>query len=111
MSDYTPPPAQTPVPTPAGQPQYGYQPTYAPPTNALAIVALILALVAPPGGIIAGHIALGQIKRTGESGHGLALAGVIIGYAYTALVLLIIVFSFAVPLVILGIVGSAGGFS
>ena len=35
------------------------------------------------GGIIAGHIALGQIKRTGEGGRGMALAGSIIGYVYT----------------------------
>jgi hypothetical protein len=31
-------------------------------------------------GIITGHISLGQIKRTGESGHGMALAGTIIGW-------------------------------
>ncbi len=30
-------------------------------------------------GIICGHIALGQIRRTGEAGHGLALAGTVLG--------------------------------
>ena len=61
----------------------------APRTNTLAIVALILGIFIPLGGIICGHIALGQIKRTGEAGHGLALAGTIIGYALTALGILI----------------------
>ena len=37
-------------------------------TNTLAIVALILGILVPIGGIICGHIALGQIKRTGETG-------------------------------------------
>jgi hypothetical protein len=59
-------------------------PAYAPApaagrTNVLAIVALILGIVVPIGGIICGPIALGQIKRTGESGRGLAIAGIIIG--------------------------------
>ena len=30
--------------------------------------------------IITGHIALSQIKKTGEQGRGLAIAGLIIGY-------------------------------
>ncbi len=60
----------------------------APPTNTLAIVALILGFVVPLGGIICGHLALGQIKRTGESGHGLAMAGTVIGYVLTGLTVL-----------------------
>ncbi len=66
-----------------------YEPTpYAAPygqakTNTLAIIALILGFVIPPGGIIVGHIALGQIKKTGEAGRGLALAGTILGYVLT----------------------------
>jgi len=89
----TPPPAAPAPPVqptyPAyGQPAQGY---YAPPTNTLAIVALVLAFVVPLGGIICGHIARGQIKRTGEGGDGLALAGLIIGYAFTGLTVLIVV--------------------
>lgn len=53
-------------------------------TNTLAIIALILGIVVPIAGIITGHIALGQIKRSGEAGHGLALAGTVIGYVLTA---------------------------
>lgn len=48
-------------------------------TNTLAIVALILGIVVPLGGIIVGPIALSQIKRTGENGRGLAIAGIVIG--------------------------------
>lgn len=43
-----------------------------------------------PAGIITGHMALSKIKRTGEGGRGLALAGTIIGYVGTALGLLAI---------------------
>jgi hypothetical protein len=51
----------------------------------------VLAFVFPLGGIVCGHIARGQIKRTGEGGDGLALAGLIIGYAFTGLILLIVI--------------------
>lgn len=66
-------------PTPYTAPAAGTGPR----TNTLAIIALIAAFVVPLAGIIVGHIALGQIKRTGEAGHGLALAGTILGYVFT----------------------------
>ncbi|MEN2741087.1 DUF4190 domain-containing protein [Microbacterium sp. X-17] len=98
---YAQPPQQ-----PYGQPQYGqpvppspqYPGAYPPPvytpyptgprTNPLAIVSLISSLVglfiipiiASIVGVITGHISLSQIKKTGENGHGMALAGVIIGW-------------------------------
>jgi uncharacterized membrane protein len=80
-----------------------YQPGTVAPTNTLAIVALILGFVVPLGGIICGHIALGQIKRTGENGHGLALAGTIIGYVLTGLTILFVVIY---VIVIAAVVGS-----
>lgn len=95
------PPAAQPYAQPYAQQPYaqqqpygaaGYQPGLVPPTNTLAIVALVLGFVVPLGGIIAGHIALGQIKRTGEGGQGLALAGTIVGYVLTGLGLLIAIF-------------------
>ena len=49
--------------------------------NVLAIVGFVLAFVVSLGAVICGHIALSQIKRTGEKGRGLALAAVILGYA------------------------------
>jgi len=58
-------------------------------TNTMAILALVLALVFPPAGIVCGHIAKRQIAQTGEEGSGLATAGLIIGYVLTGLYLLI----------------------
>jgi heme A synthase len=60
-------------------------------TNVLAIVSLVTAFFVSLAAIITGHIALAQIKRTGEKGRGLALAGVILGYAGIALGTLVIV--------------------
>jgi heme A synthase len=57
----------------------------------LAIVSLVTAFIVSLAAIITGHIALAQIKRTGEKGRGLALAGVILGYAGIALGTLVIV--------------------
>ncbi len=85
-----PAPAQY-APGPSGAQPYGYTGQLVPRTNTLAIVALILSLTVSLGGIICGHIALSQIKRTGEGGYGLALAGTIIGYVFTGFVLLYLV--------------------
>ena len=78
------------------------------PTNVMAIVALVAAFVFPLAGIVVGHIALGQIKKTGEAGHGLALAGTVLGYVFTVVWLLIIVFSFILPFLLIGAAGSYG---
>lgn len=86
MSDVTPPPAAAP---------YAAAPT-GPKTNTLAIVSLVtgivslfipIALVA----VITGHIALGQIKRLGENGRGLAIAGLILGYVGIVLAIIVLV--------------------
>jgi len=74
-----PPPSYTPAPTPA-QP-YGAQAK----TNVLAIISLVAAFVFPLAGIVTGHIALSQIRKTGEQGHGLAKAGLILSYVFVAL--------------------------
>ena len=79
MSDPTPP-----------QPALGAG-GYAPPTNTMAILALVLSFVVPVAGIICGHLALGQIRRTGEPGRELALAGLIVGYVTTALIVLMVI--------------------
>ncbi|MBB5641369.1 thioredoxin domain-containing protein [Cryobacterium roopkundense] len=63
----------------------------APKTNSLAIVALASSFFIGVVGIVTGYIALGQIKARGESGRGIALAGVIIGWVQTAIVALVIV--------------------
>ena len=49
--------------------------------NVLSIISLVTSiLLVSIVGIITGHIALSQIKKTGEKGHGLALWGTILGY-------------------------------
>ena len=96
---------------PPGQPYYGPQPAYppyqqpyppyaayppAPPTNGLAIAALVCGVggfvigVSFIPAIICGHLARGQIRRTGEQGGGLALAGLILGYVGGALFIVLI---------------------
>ena len=62
-----------PVPTQYAQPQ---QERF----NTLSIVAFILAFVVSLGAVICGHIALSQIKRTGERGRGLAIWALVLGY-------------------------------
>lgn len=101
-----PPPAYGSYPSapPAGAQPYGapaYTPYPAPPkTNTLAIVSLIASLagifivplIGSIAGVITGHISLGQIKRNGENGRGLALAGTIVGWVGTAFAVLGIIF-------------------
>jgi len=74
-------------------------------TNTLAVVSLVAAIasfvahiIPAVGGftvaliaVITGHIARGQIKRTGEQGMGMATAGMVIGYIHIALILLVVV--------------------
>lgn len=83
-----------------GQPQYpppGYaQPYAAPPTNTMAILALVFAFVFAPVGVVLGFLARKQIKETGEAGDGLALAGIIVGGIFTALIIIYIIFLFVV---------------
>ncbi|MCO1578701.1 DUF4190 domain-containing protein [Crossiella sp. SN42] len=49
-------------------------------------------------GIIFGAIALNQIKRTGDEGRGMALAGLIVGCVWVGLFLLV----FLIPLLFVG---------
>jgi len=89
-----PPPQQGPGgtygPPPGQQPYGGYQPQYGYPpqsrgTNGFAIASLVCAFFCSPLGLIFGFIARGQIRRTGEGGDGLALAGIIVSAASIAL--------------------------
>jgi peptidyl-prolyl cis-trans isomerase B (cyclophilin B) len=65
----------------------------------MAIAALVSALAGllvscgllSPLGIIFGHISLSQIKRTGESGRGMAIAGLVIGYLSLAGIALMVI--------------------
>ena len=91
------------------QPQYVQRP-FGPSsrTNGLAGVSLGFGLgqiIVPIFGaiiaIVTGHVARGQIRRTGENGDGLAIAGLVLGYIGILIPIL---------LVVLGVVlGSASG--
>lgn len=70
-------------------------------TNVLAIVGLILAIFFPLIGAILGHVALSQIKKTGEEGRGLALAAVIVGWTLTGLAVVGVIVAF-IPFLVLG---------
>jgi peptidyl-prolyl cis-trans isomerase B (cyclophilin B) len=61
-----------------------------PPTNGMAIAALVLAFVFFPLGIVLGHVARGQIKRSGEGGRGLATAALILGYLQVAVIVVMV---------------------
>lgn len=65
-----------------------YQQPARPGTNVFAVLALVLSFFIGILGIVFGHIARAQIRRTGEGGAGLALAGLIIGYVWVGLFVL-----------------------
>ncbi|NLU80762.1 DUF4190 domain-containing protein [Micromonospora sp. HNM0581] len=97
------PPPGYPATYPPTQPGYGYG--YPPPgygypqrkTNSMAIVALVLSLIGigscitAPVGAILGHVAIRQIRQTGESGEGMAKAAIIVGWILTGLLALVII--------------------
>ena len=87
-----PPPPTPPAPTgyqaPGGT--YGGQPQK---TNGFAIASLVLGILGVVLlGLIFGYIALSQIKRSGgtQGGRGLALVGVILRWAWLAIVIIIV---------------------
>lgn len=104
-------PAPSSAPPYASAPQQAYQPGAYPPSayggygyaapqksNVLSIISMIssiagfiwiLPFLGSVAGVIMGHISLGQIKRTGEKGRGMALAGIIVGYVGLAFLLVI----------------------
>ena len=74
-----PAPVQSAYGYPANGVPYAYQP--ARPTNVLCIITLVLGVLGfalVP--VITGHIALAQIKRTGDEGRGMTIAGLVLGY-------------------------------
>jgi Domain of unknown function (DUF4190)/Domain of unknown function (DUF1707) len=82
------------APVPSAPPQYAR-------TNALAITSLVCGIaqmmfgpLATIPAVVCGHMARSQIRRTGEQGAGMALAGLILGWVgvgFTALVVIIAV--------------------
>ena len=88
-SEPPPPPPGAPG-GPGAQPWPGY--AYPPPpaqagTNGFAIASLVLGLIAAfPLGIIFGIVALAQIKRSGQQGKGLAIAGIVLSVVWLILI-------------------------
>lgn len=92
-------PGSSPYPTAAGYVQVGVLPT--PANNTLAVVSLVCGILALCTGltaipaVICGHMALGQIKRSGGvmRGHGMAVAGLVLGYLEISLIAIYIIFA------------------
>ena len=98
-------PQSAPPASPVGYPAGGYSGygygtpgPAAPPTNGLAIAAMICSLVGfatcitAPVGAVLGHVARKQIRERGEAGDGMALTGIIVGWILTVLFIALIIF-------------------
>jgi Domain of unknown function (DUF4190) len=74
---------------------YGYQPVAG--TNGMAIASFVCSLVGYSCGVglilgvIFGFVALSQIKRSGQNGRGMAIAGIIIGAVPIVIILGILI--------------------
>jgi Domain of unknown function (DUF4190) len=74
-------------------PPYPYPPYpgYRPGTNGFAIAALVCSFFSIVGGILGivfGSVALGQIRERGQSGRGMAIAGIVIGSCWVCFFLI-----------------------
>jgi peptidyl-prolyl cis-trans isomerase B (cyclophilin B) len=56
----------------------------------MAVASLVCAFLVAPLAIVFGHVALSQIKRSGERGRELAVAGLVLGYLFTVLAIVAI---------------------
>lgn len=106
----TPWPPQPPAAWPAQQTPWPAQPAPRR-TNAMALASVICSVagvltgVSVIAGIVLGHLALGEIRRTGEDGRELAIAGLAIGYGLLAvgvlaIIAFIAIFAFMVPVAV-----------
>ena len=102
-----PPQQFSPAGYPAGMPspQVAFVPVMAGPrTNGLATASMVTGILAIVGfwipyvdlvlailAVVFGHVALNQIKRTGFAGKGMATAGLVLGYIFFAIGILIII--------------------
>ena len=109
-----PPPAGYPPPPPAGYPPAppgypppppGYYPhayypgSYGPPhrgTNGMAIASMVLGIlwlywIGSVLALIFGYVARSQIKRSGQGGGGMAIAGIVLGWVGIAVLVIVII--------------------
>jgi hypothetical protein len=78
---------------PPGPPGYGPPPgPQSGQTNALATLSIVFGIVFAPIGAVLGHLALSQIKRTGEKGRERALIGLTVSYLmiFVAIIALVV---------------------
>jgi hypothetical protein len=66
--------------------------------NTMAVVAFVLTFVCVLGGIICGHLALADIRRTGERGRGLAIAALVLSYGVIAVGIGLFILGFSLGL-------------
>ncbi|MFC6884901.1 MULTISPECIES: DUF4190 domain-containing protein [Actinomadura] len=87
----------------------GGPPPMAPRNNGMAVASMVLGIIGvvtcggiifSVGAVIFGHVAQGQIRRTGEGGGGMATAGLILGYIFALIGLIYWI-------VVVGIYGAA----
>ena len=81
---YPPPPPGYYPPPPPEYGTYGAAPTGTNPLAIGSLAASAIGLLCGIGsiiGIVLGFVALNQIKKTGQAGHGLAVAGIAVGIA------------------------------
>lgn len=71
------------------------QPSLRPPLNTFAVLAPIFGVLVPPAGVAFGHLALPQIKRTGQRGWPAAICGLALGYLLSAVLVLVLVWLLA----------------
>jgi hypothetical protein len=105
VTNYIDPAAPTGPPFPPAR-----APDQAPPpvgTNTMALLALIFAFVFSPLGIIFGVIGRKQTRLTGQSGRGLATAGLVLGIVFTLFGVLVAIFTFVLAANITPSVGRA----
>ncbi|MGW5159554.1 DUF4190 domain-containing protein [Nonomuraea wenchangensis] len=98
---------------------YGYNPYGAPPppprpTNGMAVASLVLGIVGMIScgltsivGVILGHIALARIKRSGEEGQGMAVAGLVTSYVMVVINVLLLIWFGGMILSIIGLGAAA----
>ncbi|PRC41616.1 cyclophilin [Mycobacterium sp. ITM-2017-0098] len=66
----------------------------------MAVVSLVCAFVFAPLGIVFGHMSLSQIKKSGEEGRGLAIAGLVISYLVLVATIVVVVVSVVMVMVL-----------
>jgi Domain of unknown function (DUF4190) len=106
-SQWVPNAAPPPSPQPGGAAQPGYPPGYPYPfaapqsTNGMAIASLVLGIlwlswIGSLLALIFGYIALDQIKQRNQSGRGMAVAGIVLGWIGVGVFALIVILAAAV---------------